>query len=938
MDKHRVAWQNGGLLINNCVTNRLVLSENGVMSSPGGEALQPIQSALLILALLGSSSGVGNVRAAEPVDYARQVKPILKQRCYSCHGALKSKAGLRLDTGMSIRQGGDGGAAVEPGVAGESLLVDRVTEVDPAHRMPPEGTPLTAAQVGIIRDWIDQGAISPAEERPEADPRKHWSFSRPNRPAVPNVRDAVRVRNPIDSFLAKEYERLGLVPLPPAEPHVLLRRIYLDLTGLPPTRAELREFLADPSDAAYEGVVDRLLASPRYGERWARHWMDVWRYSDWYGRRAVPDVTNSYAQIWRWRDWIVRSLNEDKGYDRMVREMLAADEIAPTDAANLAATGFLVRNFYRWNYNLWMKDNVEHTGKAFLGLTFNCAHCHDHKYDPITHEDYFAFRAVFEPMELRHDRVPGEPDPGPYPKYDYGKAYPPITSGMVRIIDEKLEAQTFLYTRGESRNIVPNRPPIVPGMPAFLGGGSYRVVSVSLPAETYYPGLKPFIQQEEIKKRESALAGAERVLKTPHAANSVPLTLRIDGLQRDSALSELAALRARIAADQARYGKSGGDVGELRRAAARAERRATVDRLAVELARADRTLAAAKTEPEMQKAKKRRDAALKAHAAARIAVDQPSDEYTPLSPVYPSRSTGRRAALARWITGRANPLTARVAVNHIWRWHFGTALVATTHDFGRNGAAPSHPDLLDWLAVELMEPSAPGVSPWSLKALHRLIVTSSAYRMSSHPSGANEPGRVLDPENRRYWHFPTVRMEAEEVRDGLIHLTGGLDPAIGGPDIDFAQGLTSRRRSLYFTHHGEARMPFLEQFDAADPCEAYRRTTSIVPQQALALVNNEFLLDLSDSLASRLWSEAEASGSGCARAFLTAAFEQILTRPPSAREREVSEAFLAKQGGLLERAVGTGPLGSARDGDPRARARRDLIHALFSHNDFIMIH
>jgi hypothetical protein len=272
-------------------------------------------------------------------------------------------------------------------------------------------------------------------------------------------------------------------------------------------------------------------------------------------------------------------------------------------------------------------------------------------------------------------------------------------------------------------------------------------------------------------------------------------------------------------------------------------------------------------------------------------------------------------------------LAARVAVNHIWRWHFGTPLVATTHDFGRNGASPTNPDLLDWLAVELMEPSAPGGSPWSMKALHRLIVTSSAYRTSSHSSKPKEPGRVLDPENRRYWHFPTVRMEAEQVRDSLLHITGGLDPTIGGPDVDFAQGLTSRRRSLYFTHHGEARMPFLEQFDAADPCEAYRRTTSIVPQQALALVNNEFLLDLSDAMATRLWSEAEASGSLGTQAFLTAAFDQILTRPPSPRERELSEAFLAKQASLLKQA-----------GDRDATARRDLIHALFSHNDFIVIH
>ncbi len=281
---------------------------------------------------------------------------------------------------------------------------------------------------------------------------------------------------------------------------------------MPPTRPELQAFLDDPSDASYEQVVDRLLASPHYGERWGRHWMDVWRYSDWYGRRAVPDVTNSYAMIWRWRDWIVRSLNDDKGYDRMVAEMLAADELEPGNDTEAVATGFLLRNFYRWNYNTWMKDNVEHTAKAFLGLTIQCAHCHDHKYDPISHEDYFAFRAIFEPLEVRHDRVPGEPDPGPYPKYVYGAAYKPITSGLTRVFDEKLDAQTFLYTRGESRNIVPGRPPVAPGVPRFLGG-AFRVEAVDLPHEAHYPGLKPFFQREELLQREKAFAGANAELE-----------------------------------------------------------------------------------------------------------------------------------------------------------------------------------------------------------------------------------------------------------------------------------------------------------------------------------------------------------------------------------------------------------------------------------------
>jgi hypothetical protein len=928
-------------------------------------------------------------RAAGPVDYARQVKPILKQRCYACHGTLKRKAGLRLDTGAAIRRGGDGGPAVEPGRSDESLIIERVTESDSSSRMPAEGAPLTAEQVEILRAWIDQGAASPADETPEADPHRHWAFVPPVRPALPTLRDPSRVRDPIDAFLAAEHERRGLVPLPPAAPNVLLRRLYLDLTGLPPTREQLHEFLADPSEAAYGRVVDRLLSSPQYGERWARHWMDVWRYSDWYGRRAVPDVLNSYAMIWRWRDWIVRSLNEDKGYDRMVREMLAADEIAPADEANLVATGFLVRNFYRWNYNSWMKDNVEHTGKAFLGLTFNCAHCHDHKYDPIRHEDYFAFRAVFEPLELRHDRVPGEPDPGPFPTYVYGSAYKPITSGMVRVFDARLDAQTYLYARGESRNIVPGRPPIPPGVPGFLGGASFRVEPIELPVEVAYPGLKAFVRRDEVARRVAAIARAEQAQSRAReraeaaarslaeaearwepgnpkafadplldvlafasdspaspelatvrdAAESAQLALRVAEAERVDALADLTSLRARIAADDDRYGRAEGDGEALRRAASRAERRAAVARTDAELARAEQAVAAARTKSpaELARATTLRDGARKARDAACAEAEKDSASYTPLSPVYPTRSTGRRAALARWITDRLNPLAARVAVNHIWRWHFGTPLVATTHDFGRNGSPPTHPDLLDWLAVELTEPTASGATPWSMKALHRRIVTSAAYRMASHSSSPDHLNRTLDPRNLGYWHFPTTRLEAEEVRDALLHVAGGLEATLGGPDIDFSQGLTSRRRSLYFTHHGEARMPFLELFDAPDACDAYRRTTSVVPQQALALVNNALLLDLSRELADRLWSESAAAGEReRTAAFLAATFEQVLTRPPSPRERELSEAFLARQAALLGRAIGRSAKGT--DADPRARARRDLVHALFSHNDFITVH
>lgn len=882
----------------------------------------------------------GPLVGGEPVDYLRDVKPVLKQRCFACHGALKQQAKLRLDTAALIRTGGRHGPAVVPGRAAGSLLIRRVIHPDATGRMPPVGKPLTEAQVALLRAWIDQGAPAPAGERPEEDPRTHWAFRKPVRPPVPPGPDPAGVRNPVDAFLGAEQAKHGVVPVPAADRATLLRRVYLDLIGLPPTRAELHAFLDDDRPDAYERVVDRLLASPRYGERWARHWMDVWRYSDWYGRRSVPDVMNSYPQVWRWRDWIVRSLNEDRGYDRMVREMLAADEIAPEDDQAVVATGFLVRNWFKWNYNQWMRDNVEHTAKAFLGLTLNCCHCHDHKYDPITQEEYFRFRAFFEPLELRQDRWPGEPDPGPFKKYVYGVAYGPIAGGTIRVFDENPDAPTFFYTGGDERNHVPGRPPVPPGAPAALGGDRVKIEPVSLPPRAWYPGLKPFVQQEETAKRQAALAEAEAALAKARAApasEDTRLAVRLAEARVVAARSDLASVRARIAADRVFYLGAAGD-GEESMRAARAEAQWKLDGALVEEVQAENALAVARrggATPSPLEAKRRGDAAARV-AACRKALAEHAMTYTPLSPVYPRTSSGRRAALARWIASRDNPLTARVAVNHVWAWHFGRPLVETTANFGRGGARPSHPELLDYLAALWMDHG------WRFKELHRLLVTSDAYRRGSH-AAPDHPSRRIDPDDRLLWHFPVQRMEAEVVRDSLLSAAGELDATLGGHEIPHEQGQTSRRRSLYFAHHGESRMEFLEWFDEASACDAYRRSVSVLPQQALALSNSDVELRQGRLLARKLWQAvaAEALGPDRETAFVRAAFEQVLGRPPSPAEGQASAAFLARQARLFQenraevQAAGAGADGPATD--PAARARENLVHALFNHNDFVTI-
>ncbi len=296
--------------------------------------------------------------------------------------------------------------------------------------MPPasEGEGLSGKEIALLRDWIDQGAAGPADEKPEPDPKDHWAFRAPVRPELPRLGGDARPRNPIDAFLAAARRNAGLTPQPPADRPTLLRRVYLDLVGLPPSREQLQAFLADTAPDAYERVVDRLLASPQYGERWGRHWMDIWRYSDWWG--LGDEVRNSQKHIWHWRDWIVESLNADKGYDQMLREMLAADELYPDDLDRLRATGFLARHYFKFNRNTWLDETVEHTSKAFLGLTMNCAKCHDHKYDPIAQADYYRFRAFFEPYQVRTDEVPGEADPE--------------KDGIPRAFDCNLDAPTYL--------------------------------------------------------------------------------------------------------------------------------------------------------------------------------------------------------------------------------------------------------------------------------------------------------------------------------------------------------------------------------------------------------------------------------------------------------------------------------------------------------------
>ncbi len=450
--------------------------------------------------------------ASFAVDYLQDVKPLLKHKCFACHGALQQQGGLRLDTAAQLIAGGDSGATIVTGKPAESFLLEVLTG-EIGFQMPPanEGAPFTADEIRLIRDWIAEGASAPKDELPEADPLSWWSYRPIERPAVPEIPDTEWCRNDVDYFIAAHWGRHHLPHVEQASKPVWLRRVYLDLIGLPPTREEQHAFLADESPGAWEAVVDDLLSRPQYGERWGRHWMDVWRYSDWYGSRGGNEIRYSQRHIWRWRDWIVSSLNEDKGYDQMIREMLAADEVAGGDTEILPATGFLGRNWYKFDRDVWLFETVERTGEAFLGLTFRCCRCHDHKFDPVSQEEYYRFRAFFEPHDVRVDPISALT--GTQKDSTLGQV---LNDGIACVYDKTPDAPTFRFERGDNRSPDESNP-LTAGVPSALGG-KIDVQSIELPVEAWYPMLRPSVRQTLLDKSTANMASAADQLQRARSA------------------------------------------------------------------------------------------------------------------------------------------------------------------------------------------------------------------------------------------------------------------------------------------------------------------------------------------------------------------------------------------------------------------------------------
>jgi len=758
---------------------------------------------------------------------------------------------------------------------------------------------------------------------------------------------------------------------------VLLRRLYLDLIGLPPTASAIATATQDSSERWYETAIEDLLNDPRYGERWGRHWMDIWRYSDWWG--LGEQLRNSQKHIWHWRDWIITSLNADTPYDEMIRLMLAADELVPNDLDKLRATGFLARNWFLFNRHQWMEETVEHVGKGLLGLTFNCSKCHDHKYDPIPQADFYRMRAFFEPYYVRVDVLPGQPDLE--------------RDGIPRIFDGPADVPTYRFVRGQESQ--PDKSAVIaPGVPAFLDFDELKIEPVSLPLEAWQPERRAWVFDDLLasarKKVTEAEADASRLIRELAAA----LRREADFLDPGKAPSRSAdevtksASSREEAESSVKFARTALSVAESALALARADLKATERRVeatrgawartyssqtdpspieaarpeAIAAIQAERAALAAKAQHAVSLAEQRwstaskeqreatekevkqaRDALAKALQVAEGPI-RSNDVFTPLAgakwtptrflnsgtddPAVPFRptSSGRRTALAAWITDRRNPLTARVAVNHLWMRHLGAPFVGTVFEFGRKGTPPTHPELLDWLSAEFID------SGWSLKHLHRLIVRSSTYRLSSSLAGAKAAANASrDPDNIHLWRRTPMRLEGEVVRDSILSLAGTLDRTFGGPPVPPGEQEDSRRRSLYFFHSNNDRNRFLTTFDAAAVKECYRRDQSIVPQQALALGNSRLVHDAAAGIAARL-SSAETSDHSMLdeEAFVRRAFVVMLGINASSEEIVTSGRALAAW-----RAQADGREKSDRSREDSARTH--LVWALINHNDFVTL-
>lgn len=758
------------------------------------------------------------ITAAAPaaVDYTTQIKPLLQQHCVKCHGASTQKSKLRLDTAAAARQGGTRGSAL-PG-----LLVQVVAGTHAeVPQMPYKRGPLDSAEVALIKRWVAEGAQAPDDEKPSDD--RHWAFIAPVKPPLP--RGGASASHPVDAFVQARLVRAGLRLSPPAPPATLLRRLALDLAGLPPTPEQVRSFAeraASPHalEQHFRQEAERLLRSPHHGERWGRWWLDQARYAD----------SNGYSidaprSMWPYRDWVVQALNEDMPFDQFTIEQIAGDLLPSATRGQIIATGFHRNTQINQEGGIDKEqfriesvfDRVATTGTVWLGLTIGCAQCHDHKFDPISQKEYYQLFAFLNNQDEPTLAVPD-------PSLDTAKL-----QAEQKELQEKMRAHIHEHQQSFA------------DWEAELGPASKKLLSKDQQKALAVPAAKRSFAQNR------ALFSAG-----PGAADQVFRSIN----------ERLAAVDAQL-------------------------RGGTTTLVMKELPQPRKTTIYIKGD-----------------------FTRPADEVRAAVPAIlhalPATSKPDRLALARWLVDAKNPLTARVVVNRVWQQYFGRGLVETENDFGTMGTPPSHPELLDWLAADFMEHG------WSLKHLHRLIVTSQTYRQSSAASPDQAAAAAADPDNRLLWRQNRLRLDAEVVRDVALAASGLLSSKMGGPPVyppipdgvlslgqvkrawPLSQGADRYRRGLYTFVFRATPPPALSVFDAPDGFSACtRRIRSNTPLQALTLLNDAASVEFAQALARRLASQASSSDTGR----IAMAFELCVSRQPTpAEQRALGRLLKAERG------------------------------------------
>ena len=816
---------------------------------------------------------VASAQTAQKVSFSTDVAPILAKNCAQCHGPAPAMGNLDLRSRDAALKGGQHGPAIVPGDSAGSRLYQHLTgQMKPQM---PMGGRLSDPEIAVIKAWIDSGAqwdspiaaeksATTAEHKFTDQQRNYWAFQKVTKPAVP----AVGARNPIDAFVAAKLASQNLQPNPPADRITLLRRAYLDLIGLPPSPEETQAFLADNSPAAYEKVVDRLLASPQYGERWGRHWLDLARYADSAGFKADETRPN----VWRYRDYVIQSFNEDKPYDRFVKEQIAGDELYPDDAAARVATGFdrlwpdesnLANPILRRQEIL--NDITDTVGAVFMGMTYGCARCHDHKFDPILQKDYYRLQAFF--ANIRND--------------DHAS----LLTGD--------QAAAYQQQRAEWEN---QTREIRAGMDTLLA---------SVRAER----LKEDIGMFPKEAQDAVFTPPEQ--RTPmqwqmyyRSASRLPSNRELERALKGDAKQRYADLQKELAKFD-------------------------------NLKPADPPVAEAifdgsrNAPPEYVLFKGVWDAPLDEVQPGVLSILDPA----PAKIVAPEglNSTGRRTALANWLTDPKNPLTARVMVNRIWQDHFGKGIVGSSSDFGVMGERPADPRLLDYLATTFVE------NGWSIKKMHRLIMLSNTYRQSS---AYQEQAAKVDPDNKLLWRFDRRRLEGEVIRDSMLMAAGQLNLKMGGPGVfpPIPQGISNGskylawtpekdaaeadRRSVYVFVKRNLRYPMFEAYDFPDTSESCpRRYATVSPTQPLVGMNDSLIRQWSRELADRVLNDSGLSP----EQQVERAFRIVFNRAPKEDERQAILDFLNKQAGEIGGQTA------------RAAAFVDFCQALLNSNEFLYV-